>query len=327
MLVLSGLGLVTVLAGTTPAGQPCDPSAARLDPDTFKLESDCAQDCFCSHTTGFCTPKQCRSDEFPFGYARHSNHTPPPLCPQGSFCADEEDRCRPLLPLGSLCQMNRDDECAPPPSDAHASSSLCLNFTCTYADVQLGSPCLIDALQHIQRLPDGSALSVTTSRDNCIQPPSESESGNFCDPQTRVCVRKKALRASCTGDWECLSENCDQDTNGGGVGAGGLCAESPETPYRVTPLQYILSAIALVFGMISVCAMLVMVNARHRAQRRLEVEEYYREQTLYRNAINGLIAAVATDDVPEDESDDEYGDEDSRPLLLKRKGTWKFRIE
>lgn len=34
----------------------------------------------------------------------------PPRCPIGEFCPDEEDHCRPLLPIGGACQLNRDGE-------------------------------------------------------------------------------------------------------------------------------------------------------------------------------------------------------------------------
>lgn len=36
------------------------------------------------------------------------NDVLPPRCPVGEFCPDEEDHCRPLLPFGGACQLNRD---------------------------------------------------------------------------------------------------------------------------------------------------------------------------------------------------------------------------
>jgi len=44
----------------------------------------------------------------------------PPRCPEGSFCPDEESGCRPLVPVGGACQLNRDGELqyhAIPPAD------------------------------------------------------------------------------------------------------------------------------------------------------------------------------------------------------------------
>lgn len=110
-------------------------------------------------------------------------------------------------------------------------------------------------MQHVKRLQDGSALAVSISRDNCLP------SAAFCDLQTRVCVRKKARAASCTGDWECASvsrpappqrrlrvltraapqDNCDEN-------AGHACGDPAAAPYKVTPAQYALTAIAIVLG-------------------------------------------------------------------------------
>ena len=59
-------------------------------------------------TTGFCKAKGCRKDEFPFGY---KGLAPPPMCPSGQFCPDAEDACQPLIPIGSVCELNRDGEC------------------------------------------------------------------------------------------------------------------------------------------------------------------------------------------------------------------------
>lgn len=41
-------------------------------------------------------------------YRYGQNDILPPQCPIGEFCPDEEDHCRPLLPLGGACQLNRD---------------------------------------------------------------------------------------------------------------------------------------------------------------------------------------------------------------------------
>ncbi|EJD49575.1 hypothetical protein AURDEDRAFT_150428 [Auricularia subglabra TFB-10046 SS5] len=305
------VALGRVLAGSVPPGQPCNPAATRLNPDTFQLESDCAFNAFCA-TNGTCSQKQCRRDEFAFGYAPSNSTTAtapaiPPLCPPGLFCADEEDKCRPLLPSGTLCQMNRDDECAPPPSSAHHAAgaiSLCLNFTCTPATALVGDACTIDTQHHVWRGADGTTFGVTVSRDDCLA------SLAYCDDASRVCD-------TCSG-----SEG-EEDS---------VCIEPPETPYRVSPLQYALAGAALVAGMLSLCGILIAINRHHRMVRRAAVEEYYREQTAYRNAINALIAAVATESAGTalvhsqyDDDEDAADDYDDRPLLQRSApAVWKF---
>lgn len=39
---------------------------------------------------------------------RQWSHIIPDRCPKGQFCPDEEDACQALLPVGSVCQLNRD---------------------------------------------------------------------------------------------------------------------------------------------------------------------------------------------------------------------------
>ncbi|KAL9939605.1 hypothetical protein V8E36_001422 [Tilletia maclaganii] len=61
-------------------------------------------------TSGVCRPKGCRRDEYPFGYKGVPQDQIPPMCGQGTYCPDEEVACRPLIPLGGICQLNRDGE-------------------------------------------------------------------------------------------------------------------------------------------------------------------------------------------------------------------------
>lgn len=119
----------------TSLGKACSAASNHLDPRTKKFVSDCDAQTFCAGTVnGTCVPRQCRRDEFPFGY--RANQTQPGLCPEGSFCPDEGDACRPLVAVGQPCQFNRDDQCAPSNipglADYHNfNGSVCLNSICT----------------------------------------------------------------------------------------------------------------------------------------------------------------------------------------------------
>lgn len=187
------------------------------------------------------------------------------------------------------------------------------------ATARLDDACTLDTQRHVWRAADGTTFGVTVSRDDCLAPLA------YCDG---VCVRRKPLGAPCARDGECVSDTCS-NSEGGGDGA---CVEPPETPYRVAPLQYALAGAALVAGMLSMCGILIAVNRHHRAQRRAAVEEYYREQTAYRNAINALIAAVATEGAVHFDHDqyaehDEDEDDSDRPLLQRSPAApavWKF---
>ena len=120
---------------STALGKACSIASNRLDPRTRRFTSDCDAQTFCSGTiNGTCVPRQCRREEFPFGY--RADQTPPALCPAGSFCPDEGDACRPLVAVGQPCQFNRDDQCAPSNTpelaDYHNfNGAVCLRSVCT----------------------------------------------------------------------------------------------------------------------------------------------------------------------------------------------------
>lgn len=75
-----------------------------------------------------------------------SGYTPgetiPPVCPHGSFCPDEGSGCEALLANGQTCQLNRDEQCAPPPdwtdlaSALNYNGSVCLQEKCRFVDHQ-----------------------------------------------------------------------------------------------------------------------------------------------------------------------------------------------
>lgn len=111
-LVLFSLGPYfhpqVVKAGDANYGEPCSVNNQRLQIGTYQFVGDCNSVTFCN-SSALCDHKGCRRDEFPFGYSNPA--TIPNRCDPGLFCPDEEDKCQPLLPVGSPCQFNRDGEC------------------------------------------------------------------------------------------------------------------------------------------------------------------------------------------------------------------------
>ena len=125
-----------VSSGLVPEGSSCSANNNHLDVASHKFVSECTDQTFCSHSVnGTCIPRLCRRDEFPFGY---DDHPLPPQCDEGSFCPDEGDGCKPLAAVGHPCQMNRDEQCAPPldwmdlASPRNFNGSICLHSICAY---------------------------------------------------------------------------------------------------------------------------------------------------------------------------------------------------
>lgn len=95
----------TIYAGSVNIGGNCSVGDNRLQSGTYQFWSDCDAVSFCSDA-GVCTAKQCRKDEFPFGYQQGA--TLPPKCQKGEFCPDEGSECQTLIDVGNPCQLNRD---------------------------------------------------------------------------------------------------------------------------------------------------------------------------------------------------------------------------
>lgn len=135
LIFATALLIPTALSGSTSEGGACSANNTHVDPSTHKLQTDCDDKTFCpSSTSATCQPKQCRRDEFPFGYG--TTDPLPPLCDPGTFCPDEGSGCQNLLGVGSSCQLNRDEQCAPPKDAEDLESgdnyfgAICLQSTC-----------------------------------------------------------------------------------------------------------------------------------------------------------------------------------------------------
>ncbi|KAF8591219.1 hypothetical protein K439DRAFT_1381207 [Ramaria rubella] len=283
------------LAGNVARGGNCTISNNHLDPATHKLLTDCNDKTFCTPQS-ICEPRQCRKDEFPFGY--DPGESLPPMCPQGQYCPDEGDACKPLSGIGQSCQLNRDDQCAPPPtpqsvesqpagsfaqtplaisgaSPMNADGSICLHLICMYANATLGSPCITDSTIYVGSGPKGEKFSAMVSRDNCISP------GLYCNNTSSICQKSQELGQACQTDLECESYNCSVQN---------ICTVPPETPVKVPAWQYASRSFApdltlclLIknVAMVGTCVILVLTHKRHRKQRYAEIREYYHEQLGY----------------------------------------------
>ena len=150
LALLLALSLAPQTSATSTPATACTPGHDHLDATTGRYSSDCDETSFCAPNanangtvtgagvgTGTCQPRQCRRDEFPFGFA-NTTVPIPPLCPRGAFCPDEGSGCRPLAAVGTPCEAGRDEQCAPPEDWAelagrmNANGSLCLKSVCTY---------------------------------------------------------------------------------------------------------------------------------------------------------------------------------------------------
>ncbi|KAJ7759343.1 hypothetical protein DFH07DRAFT_957958 [Mycena maculata] len=284
-LLLLALAIPTLISADTPVPPGhCSSNNNHLDPASKKLVSDCTDQTFCSGadpSNATCVPRQCRRDEFPFGFS--AGEAIPPLCARGTFCPDEGSGCRALVPAGSPCELNRDEQCIAPPDWAHLAStqnfngSICLQSVCMYANVTLGDRCITDNTTYIDVGPSGQQVTNTVTRDNCQSPQF------YCNPTDLICERTLPIRSPCEADPQCTSLNC----------ATGTCANPPATPVRIPPWQCALTTTAIVGAMLVTCMLLILLDKRYRLQRSRELRDYYYQQIGLRRSIIALHAAAA----------------------------------
>lgn len=192
--------------GSVAQGGSCSINNNRLDSSSRRFLSDCDDETFCTAVAnGTCEFRQCRRDEFPFGF--RSSETLPPLCSAGQFCPDEGSECKNLAPVGQSCQFNRDDQCMAPnnwadlASNQNFNGSLCLQSTCVYANASLGQRCMMDTTTYVDLGPDFKTFANTITRHNCRTPQF------YCDTDHLQCLPTKPMGLSCRADQECRSVN------------------------------------------------------------------------------------------------------------------------
>ncbi|KAG6820989.1 hypothetical protein H0H93_008618 [Arthromyces matolae] len=187
-------------AGSLNSGDACSQAENRLQAGTYQFWDQCNSQTYCS-SSGICQPKGCRKDEFPFGY--QPGDKLPDKCSKGQFCPDEEDQCQDLLPVDSPCQLNRDDECEPPPNFKELADTTgrglnvngsTFSGTCRWANKTLGVNCTVENTAYIAYGANSEFIDIV-SRGDC-------HVGLYCDAAQRVCMNEKDLGAACTADKE-----------------------------------------------------------------------------------------------------------------------------
>ncbi|KZT72128.1 hypothetical protein DAEQUDRAFT_705815, partial [Daedalea quercina L-15889] len=275
-LALCCLALQCVRAGTVSKGGDCSVSSQRLNLGTYQFYTECDMVTFCNATTSKCESKGCRKDLFPFGYAQDADF--PPMCSSGKFCPDEEDQCLDVLPVGSPCQFNRDDQCQPPPDHTHSriidelgrsvNGAICLHDVCMWANATTGEACTVENTVFAVFGRDGHEYPDIVSRDNC-------RIGSYCDTNTLVCMDTKDYRATCTGNKECSSYNCLPS---------GVCGLSTDTPTRVSKWIYAVVIVCGIAGIAGTLYILFVVHKKERDEARKQRKQYWEEQTWLRQS-------------------------------------------
>jgi len=202
----------------------------------------------------------------------------PALCQPGQFCPDEGDACQPLLPVGSTCQLNRDDQCQPPPNYAqladtaghgvNVNGSVCLNFQCMYANVTSGNSCVIENTPYTYYGPHVEYIDIV-SRDNC-------GIGSYCDATQKICLASKNLAVTCAADKECTSYNCLPN---------GTCGQDVHQPRHLATWVYVVVGVGIFGGMFGVLITMFVLHAKQREAEREKRIQYWREQTAFRQNI------------------------------------------
>lgn len=265
-----------VYAGDQTKGENCTITNNRLQFGTYQFHSDCDAQTYCS-SQGICELKGCRQDKYPFGYPPGASI--PPQCPPGQFCPDESDACQPLLPVGSACQLNRDDQCAPPPNwqdlsdnskyGRNVNGSVCLNNVCMWANVTVGQACVVENTAYMAYTGNSELFVDIVSRGNC-------QLGTYCDSQSLVCTQAKQLEETCDADKECSSFNCLSK---------GVCGPGTDSPNHFAIWVYIMVGVGIFGGMFATLITLFLIHRRQRDQEREKRLQYWREQNAFRQSI------------------------------------------
>ncbi|RSH93179.1 hypothetical protein EHS25_007532 [Saitozyma podzolica] len=295
LLILSALTFLSLASAKSGWGEACSQNNTHLDPDSWALVTDCDATTYCN-ANGTCAYKGCRKDIYPYGYNGVGFDSLPPLCGDGYYCPDEMDQCLAQQPVGHTCQKDRDDECQPPSNWLQLSGylnvngSVCLNFTCLYANVSVGQTCQTENTAYTGSTDSGATYTFVVSRDNC-------ENGLYCDGTALQCMKQKEIGVACTGNKECLSYNCL---------ASDVCGRAADSPITPAAWVYVLVALGIIGFIAGIMVGLWFLHRKSREENQIKLEQYYNEQLAYRQSIMSMshakdsLLALPTDGSAED---------------------------
>ncbi|ESK95532.1 hypothetical protein Moror_12718 [Moniliophthora roreri MCA 2997] len=265
-------------------GDSCSQSNNRLQVGTYQFYSDCDLQAYCA-ANSTCAYRGCRSDDFPFGYPQDSP-TIPPKCPRGQFCPDEMDVCQPLLPVGSPCQLNRDDQCQGPPNfkeladhsnrALNVNGSVCLNNVCMWANATLNQECVVENIAYIAYTASGEEFIDIVSRGNC-------RLGLYCDSQSKRCMKNKKDGDRCDADKECESMNCLNSS---------FCGRDAAASFHLGVWVYAVVGVGIAAATFGTLLVLFLVHRRQRDIDREKRMQYWREQNAFHQNLNQMREAV-----------------------------------
>ncbi|KAJ3889287.1 hypothetical protein GG344DRAFT_89526 [Lentinula edodes] len=275
-----------VFAGSANFGDSCSVSNNRLQVGTYQFYTDCNSVTYCA-SNGTCAHRGCRKDDFPFGYPQDSDNLPP-KCGNSQFCPDEMDDCLNVLPVGSACQMNRDDQCEGPPNykdlldttnrGLNVNGSVCLNNVCMWANLTENDDCVVQNTAYIGYTASGDEFIDIVSRGNC-------RVGLYCDAQSLKCFQEKSLGVSCDADKECSTWNCM---------SSGVCGTDQALDRHLSSWVYAIVGIGI-FAQLGMFGTLIGLFCLHTKQRDAERERrlrYWREQNAFHQNLSQMREAA-----------------------------------
>lgn len=244
LYITSGLFVFSArIVSSLKLGMLCDPSPNYKESWQY---NDACEDVylFCDPATRTCNYKGCSNSDYIQNWDL-SLRPYPPRCNGTTFCPDSGSKCTPVAPIGSSCEIQRDDECA-------GNTAICLNSTCFNKLAPLSGNCGADITIYTTYDQDGDGLQQKIIRDNCTE-------GTFCDLSgTYTCIPSKPNNSPCEQDRECLSNTCSNN---------GICINGPDVFHQIKAwLWGVLGTSVVVF----VCLILGMLWILHRYQSRKE---------------------------------------------------------
>ncbi|KAH8828318.1 hypothetical protein DL96DRAFT_1602678 [Flagelloscypha sp. PMI_526] len=273
---------LTLLSLTSTTWATCSTNNNLLQVGTYAFGGDCDSQTYCA-SNGTCLMRGCRHDDFPFGYPQGGDF--PSKCQRGQFCPDEMDACQDLLPIGSPCQFNRDDQCQAPPNfkeladttghGTNVNGSVCLKNVCMWANVTQGETCVFENTAYIAYGSDGE-FPYIVSRGNC-------RVGLYCDAQDAKCKPEKAVGESCDADKECQSANCLSTS---------VCGDVAQAPDKIGTWVYAVVGVAIFGSLFGVLFGLFFVHRKQRDTEREKRMQYWREQNAFHQNLQQMREAA-----------------------------------